>query len=234
MRGVPEWVLTVFSSHLRDMVGQVVARATRAVATDSCKSRTKDCQRRPGHHQRRQRSHSNRNSDSIVADFREDEEDESVSDEEDIGVDEDDEFFELEDEDNENNENNDETTGRSRSSSGVSQRTEGSACRCRPFLQAIPLTIPGISFPVLKLVIDLLTRGSVEVPFTRVEEVREGLALLQVTGFVVQDFEGRETRRRMNCVVTCSGTGMKPSRVFRSKSVSHMMFPIRESIEQAD
>ena len=97
---------------------------------------------------------------------------------------------------------------------------------CPEFFHPVTLSLSGISFPVLKLVIELLSRGSIDVPFTKVDDVKEGLKLLEVTSYVVQDMEAKETRRRV-----AMNPGMKPSRVFRSKSVSHMMFPIRESIE---
>ena len=90
----------------------------------------------------------------------------------------------------------------------------------------VTLTVSGVPFPILKLIIDLLSRGLVDVPFTKVDDVRDGLKRLEITSYAVQDMEAKETRRRI-----AVNPGMKPSRVLRSKSVSHMMFPIRESIE---
>lgn len=103
---------------------------------------------------------------------------------------------------------------------------EGYESACSEFLHPVTLTVSGIPFPILKLIIDLLSRGSVDVPFTKVDDVKDGLKRLEITSYAVQDMEAKETRRRI-----AMNPGMKPSRVFRSKSVSHMMFPIRESIE---
>ena len=94
------------------------------------------------------------------------------------------------------------------------------------FLHPITLTVSGVPFPILKLIIDMLSQGSVDVPFTKVDDMKDGLKRLEILNYAVQDMEAKETRRRI-----ALNPGMKPSRVFRSKSVSHMMFPIRESIE---
>lgn len=90
----------------------------------------------------------------------------------------------------------------------------------------IPLKVAGVSYYVMKCVIQLMAKGSMEVSLTRSSEIKQALSLLGITCYTVQDVEDKEVRRSK---MTSSHT--KPSRVFRSKSVSHMMFPIRESLE---
>lgn len=96
---------------------------------------------------------------------------------------------------------------------------------CLP-LSPITFTVHGLSHGILKLIIELLSKGTIEVPFTKVDDVKEGCRLLGITSFSLQDVESKEIRRKF-----AMSSSMKPSKVFRSKSVSHMMFPIRESIE---
>lgn len=90
----------------------------------------------------------------------------------------------------------------------------------------IPIKVTGVSYYVMKCVIQLMAKGSVEVSLTRSSDIKSALSFLGITCYTVQDVEDKEVRRSK---MTSSHT--KPSRVFRSKSVSHMMFPIRESIE---
>lgn len=90
----------------------------------------------------------------------------------------------------------------------------------------IPLKVTGVSYYVMKCVIQLMAKGSIEVSLARSSEIKQALSLLGITCYTVQDVEDKEIRRSK---IASSHT--KPSRVFRSKSVSHMMFPIRESIE---
>lgn len=90
----------------------------------------------------------------------------------------------------------------------------------------IPLKVTGVSYYVMKCVIQLMAKGSIEASLARSSEIKQALSLLGITCYTVQDVEDKEIRRSK---IASSHT--KPSRVFRSKSVSHMMFPIRESIE---
>lgn len=101
-------------------------------------------------------------------------------------------------------------------------------------LNPITITLSGVSYSVLRVIIDLLSKGSTEVPFSKIDSVKEALKAFGVTNYSITDFESKEMRRKLG-VMNSNNRELKPSRVFRSKSVSHMMFPIRESIiESAD
>lgn len=97
----------------------------------------------------------------------------------------------------------------------------------------VTLTLTGISHSCLRFIVDLLTKGFVEVPVSKVDEVKDALKELGVSPVsLTEDFEMKERRKLCNN----NNPSSKPSRVFRSKSVSHMIssgFPIiREALQE--